>query len=56
MQGQLDGEAETRLQNQIDAIKYIYVKDEMIYMPQTYASYLKDDEMLSIGTTEKESV
>lgn len=56
MKGQLDGEAETRLQNQIDAIKYIYVKDEMIYMPQTYASYLKDDEMLSIGTTEKESV
>lgn len=50
IKNQLGSDAATNLQNQINDIKGIYIKDEMIYLPNTVASYLSDDEMLIIGT------
>ena len=52
MKGQISKDAAANLQAQINAIDYMYIKDEMIYLPQTRASYLVDDEMISMGTTE----
>lgn len=54
MKGQISKDAAANLQAQINAIDYMYIKDEMIYLPQTRASYLVDDEMISMGTTEQE--
>lgn len=56
MKGQISKDAAANLQAQINAIDYMYIKDEMIYLPQTRASYLVDDEMISMGTTEQEDV
>lgn len=50
MQGQLTEDAAGNLQAQINAIKYIYVIDSTLYLPNTSASI--SDGVLTIGTTE----
>lgn len=54
LQDQLDENTAASLQNQINAIKGVYIKDEMIYLPHGMASYLADEEMILLGTIEEE--
>lgn len=49
IQGQLSDDAAGSLQEQIDAIKNIYVRGETLYLPNTIAS-VSDDGILTIGT------
>lgn len=56
IQGQLDGDVATALQSQINAIKGVYIINEMIYLPNGMASYLANEEMLILGTTEMEGM
>lgn len=49
IQGQLSDDAAGNLQEQIDAIKNIYVRGETLYLPNTIAS-VSDDGILTIGT------
>ncbi len=48
MQGQLDEDAAVNLQNQIDAIKYIYTNGNVLYLPNTAASV--SGNVLILGT------
>lgn len=48
MQGQISQDAAVNLQNQIDALKYVYVQDGILYIPSTMASVVNG--ILYIGT------
>lgn len=49
VKGKLDGDAAGNLQNQINEIKYIYVRENTLYLPQTSTSV--SDGVLMLGTT-----
>lgn len=51
IKGQIDKDEALNLQNQINALKYMYVKDTTLYMPQTMASV--SNGVLSIGTLDE---
>ena len=52
MRGQLTEDAAGHLQDQIDRISYVYVQDNILYLPATLASV--SDGVLTISTTEVE--
>ena len=49
MKGQLTEDAAGNLQAQIDTMRYIYVQDEVLYLPNTAATYDPDNRRLAIG-------
>lgn len=49
MQGQISSDAAVNLQNQIDSLKYMYVQDGILYLPNTRASVTNG--ILTISTT-----
>lgn len=53
IKGQLDGDLAGNLQNQINMIKYWYVQEGVLYVPNTSAS-ISEDGILTIGTEEVE--
>ena len=54
MKGMLDEDAATSLQKQIDDISYYYVRETVLYLPNT-ATSVSDDGILTLGTTTNES-
>jgi len=49
MQGQISEDAAVNLQTQINSLKYFYVQDGILYIPNTRASVV--DGILVVSTT-----